>query len=87
MPDDFVHSIWSSRVTPNVRAILACQPEGNLDTVGHCADCIIQTTTQPALASVAPLPENNPVLQHIKDLSRQVAALSAEQAGFNFWEF
>jgi hypothetical protein len=36
------------------------------------------------LSSVAPLPDNNTLLQHIKDLSCQVAALSAKQAGFHF---
>jgi hypothetical protein len=37
-PDNFLCSIWSSRLPPNVRVILAGQPKGDLDTVGCCAD-------------------------------------------------
>jgi hypothetical protein len=36
------------------------------------------------LVSIALLPKNNTLLQRIEDLSRQVAALRAEQAGFHF---
>jgi hypothetical protein len=31
VPDDFLCCIWSSRIPPNVQAILAGQPEGDLD--------------------------------------------------------
>jgi hypothetical protein len=62
--------------TPHIRAILAGQPEGDLDA----ADRINETAPQPALASVAPLPDSAALLQRIEDLSRQVAALSAERA-------
>jgi hypothetical protein len=62
MPDDFLCSVWSSRLPPNVRDILAGQPEGNMDTTGCCADRIIEAASQPALASVTPLSENNTFL-------------------------
>jgi hypothetical protein len=78
MPDGFLRSIWSSRLTPNVQAILARQPEGDLNAAAHCADRIIEAAPQPTLASVASLPESNALLQRIEDLSRQVAALRAE---------
>jgi hypothetical protein len=61
---------------PNVQAIIAGQPEGDLNATARCANHIIETTPQPALASVAPLPESNTILQHIEDLTHQVAALS-----------
>jgi hypothetical protein len=78
MPDDFLRSIWSSRLPYNVRAILVGQPEGDLNAAAHCADRIIEATPQPALASVAPHPDSATLLQQIENLSRQVAALSAE---------
>jgi hypothetical protein len=78
VPDDFLRSIWSSRLPPNVRAIPACQSEGDLDTAGRCADRIIEAAPQLALASVVPLPDSNALTQQIEDLSRQVAALSTE---------
>jgi hypothetical protein len=79
-PDDFLRSIWSSRLPSNVRAILAGLPEGDLNAPAHCADNIIEAAPQPTLASVAPLPEINTLLQHTEDLSRQVAALSTKLA-------
>jgi hypothetical protein len=76
--DDFLRSIWSSRLPPNLRAILACQPEGDLNAAGRCADRIIEAAPQSALASVVPLADSNTPTQQIEDLSRQVAALSTE---------
>jgi hypothetical protein len=80
MPDDFFRSIWSNQLPSNVKAMLTGQPEGDLDA----ADRIIEAAPQPALASVAPLPESNALLQRIKDLSRQVAAFTAELAHLRF---
>jgi hypothetical protein len=31
VPDDFLRSVWSSRLPPNIQAILASQPEDSLD--------------------------------------------------------
>jgi hypothetical protein len=76
--DNFLRSIWSSQLPPNVRAILACQPEGDLHTAGCCANRIIDVAPQPALATVVPLADSNALLQK-KDLSSQVAAIRAEQ--------
>jgi hypothetical protein len=42
VPDNFLHSIWSGRLPPNVQAILAGQPKGDLDAAAPCADCIIE---------------------------------------------
>jgi hypothetical protein len=78
VPDVFLRSIWSSRLPPNVKAIIAGQPEGDLDATGRCADRIIEAAPHPELASVAPLPNSNALILRIEDLSRQVAALSTE---------
>jgi hypothetical protein len=78
IPDDFLHSIWSSRLPPNVRAILAVQPEGDLDAAARCANRIIEAAPYPALPSVAPFPNSSALTQRIKDISRQVAALSTK---------
>jgi len=47
VPDDFVKSIGSSRLPPNIQTIMAGQSEGNLDATSQLADRI---------AEVAPLP-------------------------------
>jgi len=47
VPDDFLRSIWSSRLPPHIQTILAGQAEGNLDAASQLADRI---------AEIAPLP-------------------------------
>jgi hypothetical protein len=79
VPDDFLHTIWSSRLPPNIQAFLAGQPEGSLNSAACCADCISEVTPQPALASAGPPPDSTALLQGIEDLSCQVAALTAER--------
>jgi hypothetical protein len=58
--------------------ILAGKHKGDLDAAGLCADRIIEAAPQPALASVAPLPDSNALMRRIEDLFRQVAAFSTE---------
>jgi hypothetical protein len=69
MQDDFLHSIWSGRLPPNVQAILAGQPEGDMEDMASCADRITEAAPQPALVSVAPLPDSAALLQQIEHLS------------------
>jgi hypothetical protein len=75
-PDDFLRSIWPAGYPPpNIPEIPAGQNKGSLDA----ADRISEVAPQPAIASVGPPPDNTTLLQGFEDLSRQVAALSAEQ--------
>jgi hypothetical protein len=75
MPEDFIYTIWSSRLPPNIQAILAGHREGSLDTAAHRADRIAEVTPQPALASVGQ-PPNATLMQVIEELSRRMAALN-----------
>jgi hypothetical protein len=79
VPDDFLRSIWSSRLSLNIQAFLAGQHVGSLDAAARCAYRISEVAPQPALASVGRPPNNTTLLQGMEGLSRQVAALSAEQ--------
>jgi hypothetical protein len=83
VPDvpDFLRNIWSSRLPPNIQAMLAFQPEASLDAAARCADNASEVAPQPALASVGPLPDSATLQQKIEDLNRQVAALTAERDG------
>jgi hypothetical protein len=76
---DFRHTVWSSRLPPNIQAILVGQPEGSLDAAACCADRIYDVSSQPALASVGPNLDSTALLQGIENLYRQVAALSTDQ--------
>jgi hypothetical protein len=42
VPDYFLSSIWSTRLPSNIRAVLADQPEIDLDTTALCADRIME---------------------------------------------
>jgi hypothetical protein len=79
MPEDFLYTIWSSRLPANIQTILAGQQECSLDAAARCAERILEVASHLALASVGPPPNNTTLLQEIEDLFRQVAALSAEQ--------
>jgi hypothetical protein len=77
--DDFLQSIWSSRLPPNIQAMLAFQPGASLNSAALCADSASEVAPQPALASVGPTPDNATLKQEIEDLNRQVAALIVER--------
>jgi len=81
VPDDFLRTIWASRLPPHVQAILAGQTEGSLISISHLADKICEVTPQPTTASISPAATDNPteLLERIDELSRQVTSLSASQ--------
>ena len=81
VPDDFLRTIWASRIPLHVQAILAGQTEGSLDSASHLADRICEVTPLPTTASISPsTPDNTAgLLERIKELSRQVASLQASQ--------
>jgi hypothetical protein len=77
VPDDFLRSIWSSRLPTHIQTILAGQAEGNLDAASQLADRIAEVAPIPTTASVAQAPESANLLQRIDDSSRQVTALTS----------
>lgn len=82
VPDDFLHTIWASRLPPHVQAILAGQTKGNLDAASHLADRIFEVAPQPTTASVSQSTSDNSsgLLERIEELARQVASLRATHA-------
>ena len=81
VPDDFLCTIWASRLPLHMQAILAGQTEGSLDSASHLADRICEVTPLPATASITPsTPDNTAGLSEwIEELSCQVASLQASQ--------
>lgn len=89
VPDDFVRSLWSSRLPNHTQAIIASQAGLSLDNVAQLADKIHEVAAQPygpqvAAASV-PSPSTSSASnvldelnRKIEDLSYQVASLSAK---------
>jgi hypothetical protein len=76
VPDDFLRSIRSSRLPPHFQTILACKGENKLDAVSQMAKWIAKVAPLPTTASIAQTADSA-ILEKIKDLSRQMAALSS----------
>jgi len=81
VPDDFLRTIWATRLPPHVQAILAGQTEGSLDSASHLADRICEVTPLPTTASISlSTPDNTAgLLERIEELSRQVVSQRASQ--------
>jgi hypothetical protein len=76
LSDDFLRSIWSSRLPPHIQTIQAGQAVGNLDAALHLAALITKVAPlHTAAAFIAQPPDPASLLQKIEGLSRQVADL------------
>jgi hypothetical protein len=76
VPDDFLHTIWTSRLPPQVQTIVAGQTKGSLNLTSHLADNL--RSHQPGYYSEH-FPATAELLERIEQLSRQVASLRASQ--------
>lgn len=85
VPDEFIRSLWTSRLPSHVQAIIAAQVDLSLDTVAQIVDKIHEVSLQPQVAAAStltPAPTENSMalieklVQRVDDLSRQVAELS-----------
>jgi hypothetical protein len=76
VPDDFIRTIWSSRLPPHVQTIFAGQTEGSLDSTSHLADKICEVAPKPTTASISPATPDNTakLLERVEELSRQQRA-------------
>jgi len=81
VPDEFLRTIWASRLPQHVQAILAGQTEVSLDAASHLADKIYEVTLQPATAIISSTTPDHTagLLERIEELSRQVASLRASE--------
>ncbi|XP_075982478.1 uncharacterized protein LOC142980785 [Anticarsia gemmatalis] len=92
VPDDFIRSLWTSRLPAHMQTIMAAQVDLPLDAVAQIMDKIheiaVQPNTQVAAASTATtLPASTSCLmtpieqltRRIDDLTRQVEALSTDR--------
>jgi hypothetical protein len=77
VPDDFLRTIWASRLPSHVQAILAGQTDGSLESTSQIADRICEVALQPTAAGISTAAPDNTtaLLKRMDDLSHQVAAL------------
>lgn len=76
MPDEFIRTIWTSRLPPNVQTVVAFQPTLDLDTLAALADKVIDVA-QPSyqVASTSSSTPATALEQRVAELSRQVETL------------
>jgi hypothetical protein len=79
IPNNYLRILWTSRLPNNIQIILAGMPEVGLDAVALCADLIIQAVSPSTVASISPEPDYTELLQSIRDLSSQLANLTADR--------
>jgi hypothetical protein len=78
IPSDFLRTLWTNRLPPNIQAIIATQARVALDDVAQLADKIAEVTPPPCVAcESSPGVDINSLTTRVDELARQIAALSA----------
>jgi len=78
VPSDFLHTLWTNRLLPNIQAIIATQAQAALDDVDQLVDKIAEVTPPPCVARVSSFGDDIRTLTASTDkLAWQEAALSA----------
>lgn len=92
VPDEFIRSLWASRLPSSIQAIIASQSDCNLERLAQLADNINEVIQQPQaqihqLSMPSPSTTSPDISMEIKDLrqcivdlTRQVAALTASSS-------
>lgn len=79
MPDDFLKTIWTSRLPQNIQTVVASQPQSTLESLAELADRIQEIV--PCGLQVASTSHNSPLdamAKQISELTRQVQALTTQ---------
>ena len=76
VPDDFLRSIWSGKLTPHIQKILAGQAEVNLDSASQLGDRKSEIAPLPTTAAVSLDTDLATLLKKTEELSRHVASLT-----------
>jgi hypothetical protein len=78
VPSDFLRTLWTNRLPPNIQAIIVTQGQAALDDVAQLADKIAEVTPPPCIAPVSsPSADICTLTARIDELTQQVAALAA----------
>lgn len=82
IPEDFLKTIWTSRLPSSIQAVLAAQPTTPLATLAEVADRVNDIVpSSPTVASTSTSTQNtlDQMAKMIADLTQQVQALTAHQ--------
>lgn len=80
VPNDFLQTIWCSRLPSNIQTVIASQQQSTLEALADLADKvhdIVPSTSQVAATSAAPGSALEMMAKQINELTKQVQALAA----------
>lgn len=82
VPDDFIKTIWTSRLPRSVQTVIAAQPTASLEVLSDLADRIqdIAPTTPQVSAASAPGSSLDAMANEIAELRRQMKTLLDRQS-------
>lgn len=89
IPDDFIRTVWASRLPPNVQTIVASQHRQNLDDVAELADRVHDVTRTSAHVAAATATTTPPAIPgttleaRVEALTRQVETLLRSQGTYS----
>ncbi|XP_039765343.1 uncharacterized protein LOC120637573 [Pararge aegeria] len=79
-PDEYLHTIWISRLPVNVQTVLAAQRSATLEEQAELADRIMDiASSKPNVhASVSPSPVDDDLRKEVSELRRQIERLTSK---------
>lgn len=77
--DEFLRSLWTSRLPPHVQAIVVSQSSGKIDDVAELADKVLEVAPVHQVASAA-TPSPSLAVDAFNDLTRRIDELTREIA-------
>ncbi|CAG5047384.1 unnamed protein product [Parnassius apollo] len=83
VPDDFIRTIWSSRLPNNLQTVIASQPDSTLKALADLADKVhdlVPTVPQVVSTNAISVAVTDKITQQIAELTRQVQALSVRDS-------
>ncbi|KAJ0169205.1 hypothetical protein K1T71_015300 [Dendrolimus kikuchii] len=82
IPDDFIRTIWTSRLPTSLQTVIASQPQSTLEALADLADKVhdlVPATPQVSAVDNIPGSVVDRIFKEIAELSRKVEALSANR--------
>lgn len=81
IPDEFLLSIWTSRLPNNVQFIIASKPNDSLEELSDLADRVYDVATPQVAAASAPDSQMATLMRQVSELTREMKSLKTELHG------
>lgn len=78
IPDEFLLSIWTSRLPNNVQFIIASKPNDSLEELADLADRVYDVASPQIATTSAPEPQMAILMRQVSELTREMKALKTQ---------